>query len=112
MKVNYNVNEAGRFLSLTKIPFDETAPTLELDDNFDLNSIYEYKLEDGKLIHDPLPPPEPTAEEKIADLKAKLAETDYIVIKIAEGAATFEEYADVIDQRQAWREQINELELL
>lgn len=49
-------------------------------------------------------------DAKIEDLKSRLAETDYAVIKIAEGAATREEYADVIIQRQAWRDEINRLE--
>lgn len=49
-------------------------------------------------------------EARIAALKAQLAATDYAVIKIAEGAATKEEYADVIAQRQAWRDEINALE--
>ena len=51
-----------------------------------------------------------TLEERIDALKNKLRETDYIAIKIAEGASTREEYADVIAQRQAWRDQINELQ--
>lgn len=42
--------------------------------------------------------------------KKRLAETDYVVIKIAEGAAEYEEYADVIAERAALREHINELE--
>ncbi len=62
--------------------------------------------------------PEKTAEEKaaeekaakIAALKQKLADTDYVAAKIAEGAATREEYADVLAQREAWRKEINELE--
>ena len=58
-------------------------------------------------------PPEPTPEEhkqrEIWELKSKLAETDYAVIKIAEGAATAEEYADLIKSRQEWRARINEL---
>ena len=49
---------------------------------------------------------------KINRLKQKLADTDYVVIKIAEGAATPEEYADVIAKRQEWREQINILSYL
>ena len=48
--------------------------------------------------------------ERIARLKQMLSDTDYAVIKIAEGAATPEEYADVISRRQAWRAEINELE--
>lgn len=47
---------------------------------------------------------------KIEGLKSKLSETDYAVIKIAEGAATREEYAAVIARRQAWRDEINRLE--
>lgn len=49
--------------------------------------------------------------ERIAQLKGLLRETDYVVIKIAEGAAAPEEYADVIAQRQAWRNEINQLEV-
>lgn len=47
---------------------------------------------------------------RIDELKQKLAETDYIACKIAEGSATVEEYANQIKQRQLWREEINELE--
>ena len=55
----------------------------------------------------------PEAERRanrIAELKAKLAATDYVVIKITEGAATAEKYAAVIAEREAWRKEINELE--
>ena len=47
---------------------------------------------------------------KIEKLKTNLAETDYIACKIAEGVATKEEYADIIEQRQVWRKEINLLE--
>ena len=50
------------------------------------------------------------AKKEITDLKNKLYETDYTVIKIAEGAATPEEYAEVIEHRGLWRARINELE--
>lgn len=50
------------------------------------------------------------AKMRIEVLKAQLAETDYAVIKIAEGAATAADYADLIAQRQAWRAEINDLE--
>lgn len=50
------------------------------------------------------------AEEEIAELKKMLTGTDYAIIKIAEGVASPEEYADVIAQRAQWRERINELE--
>jgi hypothetical protein len=57
---------------------------------------------------------EPTEEEKRAKeiyvLKHFLADTDYVVIKIAEGVATPEDYAEVIAQRQSARARIRELE--
>lgn len=43
-------------------------------------------------------------------LKHELSKTDYVVIKIAEGVSSVEEYASVIEKRQHWRERINELE--
>ena len=70
---------------------------------------------------------EPTEEQKakiekarqIAELKKKLADTDYIVLKIAEAQAdgdteTVAElkttYATELANRKTWREQINKLE--
>ena len=81
----------------------------------DENGIFNYKLTDGK-------PELRTAEEKapeleriaatqeISELKSKLAATDYIAAKIAEGAATREEYAEELSERAEWRARINELE--
>jgi hypothetical protein len=46
----------------------------------------------------------------VADLKRKLADTDYIACKIAEGSATKADYAAIITQRKEWRDRIEELE--
>lgn len=62
--------------------------------------------------------PEKTAEQKaleeknseISTLKYKLQSTDYVAAKIAEGAATKEEYADILAERESWRQQIRSLE--
>lgn len=43
----------------------------------------------------------------ILDREAKLASTDYIAAKIAEGKATKTEYAAKIAERQQWRDDIN-----
>lgn len=61
----------------------------------------------------PLTPAEKAERERrrqINRLKHKLAETDYCVIKIAEGEATVEEYSQVLEQRRSWRVEINQLE--
>ena len=63
----------------------------------------DWVIRDGVAYAAPLP------ETEVADLKKLLKDTDYISAKIAEGAATREEYADLIAQRQAWRDKINAL---
>ena len=83
----------------------------------DDNGIYNYKLIDGKPVLRTDEEKQPAidklnAQYEINQLKAKLDATDYISNKIAEGAATKEEYAEQIAQRAAWRARINELEEL
>ena len=60
----------------------------------------------------PAPSPEDSALQEINELKQKLAETDYCVIKIAEEVAEPSEYSDVLAQRKTWRARINELEAI
>lgn len=84
-------------------------------DDFDFSLQNEYRIVEGELIHDPLPEP---VDSQITELKRKLLETDYTVIKVYEAMVTgealpdedAERYAEVIEQRKAWRIQINELE--
>ena len=47
---------------------------------------------------------------EIETLKQQLSDTDYQAIKYAEGHLLEEEYAPIKDQRQVWRDRINELE--
>lgn len=49
-------------------------------------------------------------KNKITALKIKLARTDYLAIKYAEGAITIAEYAATRDLRKQWRTEINALE--
>lgn len=44
----------------------------------------------------------------ILEREAKLRETDYVAAKIAEGAATPEEYAGVLAERRKARKEIND----
>lgn len=79
------------------------------------DGIYNYKLVDSipVLRSDDEKAPERarvSAAIEISDFKEKLAETDYISAKIAEGAATREEYMDKLAERASWRAKINELE--
>ena len=49
---------------------------------------------------------------ELAECKQRLIDTDYVVVKIAEGAASREEYADLLAERKALRERIGALEQL
>lgn len=102
------VNEEGRILATSED--GATIPnSFEFDfpDGFDFGRQFDYIIKDGVLSFSESAA---TIREKVDALKRQLAETDYITAKIAEGAATREEYADVITQRQAWRDEINKLE--
>ena len=60
--------------------------------------------------------PEPTEEEKaqahIAELTQLLADADYWTSKRVDGEYTEEEWAEKVAIRKAWREEINQLELV
>lgn len=77
-------------------------------DEIDINNIYNYLYVNGEFIYKP--DQKADNDERIAELKARLESTDYVVLKVVEGAATWDEYPDIRDQRQAWRDEINELE--
>ena len=49
-------------------------------------------------------------QRKISEAKAKLSQTDYQAIKYFEGFISDTDYAPMKAQRQAWRDEINELE--
>ena len=71
---------------------------------------FTYEVDDYEEVFVFVLPGETILSDRIAELKKKLSDTDYVVIKIAEGAATAKEYAEVITNRQKWREEINALE--
>lgn len=51
-----------------------------------------------------------TKRNRIVELKQLLADSDYRAIKYAEGLYTEEEYAPYKEQRQAYRDEINQIE--
>lgn len=112
-----HTDETGRINATT--PYIEYAGddmfAFTFPDDFDFSTQNEYRIVEGELVHDPLPEP---ADLQISELKQKLYDTDYAVIKVYESMVTgealpdedAERYAEIIEQRKAWRVQINELE--
>lgn len=80
------------------------------------NESQQYHIEDMGEYYAVVKNAEPTeqelAEQEIWQLKQQLNNTDYIVIKIAEGEATESDYSDVLANRKVWRARINELEAI
>ena len=71
----------------------------------------ELVIENGKVIarkHEPTQ--KEIAQQRIAELKQMLTNTDYEAIKYAEGVMTEAEYSPYKADRQKWRAEINELE--
>lgn len=121
----YQADETGRILATTEheeYAGDDYAQ-FDFPEGFDFSTQNEYRISDGELVHDPVPVP---TEQRIAELKSSLAATDYIAAKAMDAvlrgtisgtagkadalASLAAEYTDVLDQRQAWRDEINELE--
>jgi len=66
-------------------------------------------FENNQVVSQPIPE-EILRIRRIDFLKKCLNDTDYMAIKHADGALTDEEYEVMRLQRQAWRDEINELE--
>lgn len=123
MLVNYQTDAGGRLQSVTEYPIDKTKPTLELPDGFMLEEIQNFVLRNGELLHEARAAAESVAD-KIAALKQKLSDTDYITAKAVDAMTAADsltallaalksirtEYATVFAQRAAWRKEINDLE--
>lgn len=102
-----NLSEDNRILSVTS---DEFAPAEQPRvETLPEGNIIEYKFINDEFVYEPLPEVVDNSA-RIAELKQNLADTDYIVIKIAEGVATWEDYPEIKEQRQSWRDEINQLE--
>lgn len=88
-----------RIIKPDAVPVDDIAKFAYTDDDYEEVQIYE-STPDLVLI-----------QERINTLKQSLSASDYVVLKIAEGVATQEEYAEILTSRQIWRKEINELEV-
>ncbi len=73
----------------------------------------DYDIIDGKFVQLHTPEefaPRLNAEQRVADLKQYLADTDYVAIKFLEGAANESEYLPIKQKRVEARAEINRLE--
>lgn len=128
--VYVEINEKNQITKVFSDLFEQPTPTsIKIDEGFgdkfahaqsqyftkpiaDENGIYNYTYENGvvKEADKTAETQEKDKQARIAELKSLLSESDYKAIKYAEGFFAEEEYADIKQQRQEWRNEINELE--
>ena len=82
-----------------------------------MDGTFNYNLVNGKPVersnYDKAPEDQERANYIEADaLQRKLDETDYVVIKIAEGVSTKEEYEEILSMRDQWRRRLGELKTM
>lgn len=122
VKVNYDLETKKVLGFYPDFMTYETIPTpyIEIADETHLtlialsNSGQELYIKNIKnkefALRDITTPQEQVTQNRIAELKNLLAETDYQAIKYAEGHISESDYSEIKAQRQAWRDEINELE--
>ena len=78
----------------------------------DENGFFNYEIKNGALQErDKTADVQKAANAaRIVELKRLLAASDYKALKYSDGALTAEEYEPIRVQRQAWRDEINNLE--
>lgn len=79
------------------------------------NGLYLDHIEDNEYLvkkSEYIPTATESAKLRIRQLKKELRDTDYQAIKHFEGCLTDYEYEPIKIQRQAWRDEINDLEKL
>ena len=109
-------DETGRITCTSECGDPGEDATFDFPEGFDFEAQTDYRIVDGELVHDPR---QETAAEAIARLRAELASTDYVPVKMAEYMVSGEElpeeeaarYADIIKSRKEIREEISRLEV-
>ena len=108
--------EGGRVCATTDVEgFAGGMEPFDFPDGFDFSRQGEWRIVDGELVHDP--PPEPDGLRR-ARLASFLAETDYVVVKMAEASlagyelpeADAERYRGVIARRRAARAEVSSID--
>lgn len=104
----------GRITASTDVPeYAEGMQEFELPDDFDFLKQYEYRIVDGELVHDPLPPTDEEIEAQKQEKRREQMETATVLfVRTAsltdEQALTvselFEEWAGILDSGRECKE--------
>ena len=70
----FTYNEDGKIMICAEAPLQPNMVELDTPAEFDMDAMHDWRVEDGKLVYDPLPTVEVVSpqEERIAELEAAL----------------------------------------
>ena len=102
-----------------RYPYDltEVAGEIDVDEaiaskTYSCSEHYAWRVVNGEVVKERYEetPRKEEIEDRIRELKHNLENTDYQAIKYSEGRMTEQEYTPIGNQRQEWRDEINQLE--
>lgn len=116
MKIGVNLNDKSEIIVAYSDDINGETVIEVSDEEF--SAIFDenlpFKVIDNKLVLNESKISQDDKNQKINELKDKLKETDYVVIKSVEyqikGLTPPQNYLEIMDEREQWRKAINELE--
>lgn len=114
VNIGINVDSNNKVINVFLDPVNG-AIRLDISDEIlnDLKACKSYKYENNQLIADPDGDTLIANQNRIEELKQQLKDTDWISVKISEyehlGKTLDHDYSTELTQRQAWRDEINQL---
>lgn len=112
MKVNITLDKDNKITNIITYPLNKNLITIEIDNLDDIRVGYDYFI-DKKIVKNETYDLDTQVAEinrQINEYKNKLKQSDYKALKYLEGFITEEDYEPIKQERQTYRDKINELE--
>lgn len=112
MKVNITLDKDNKITNIITYPLNKNLITIEIDSLDDIRVGYDYFINNKIVKNETYDLDMQVAEinMQINEYKDKLKQSDYKALKYLEGFISEEEYKPIKEERQTYRDKINELE--
>lgn len=112
MKVNITLDKDNKITNIITYPLNKNLITIEIDSLDDIRVGYDYFINNKIIKNETYDLDMQVAEinRQIGEYKDKLKQSDYKALKYFEGFISEEEYKPIKEERQRYRDKINELE--
>lgn len=112
MKVNITLDKDNKITNIITYPLNKSLITIDIDSLSDIKVGYDYFIGNKVVKNETYDLDMQVAEinRQISEYKEKLRESDYKALKYLEGFINEEDYKPIKEERQTYRDKINELE--